>query len=181
MAQQNESNFIILRSQLQCTKNLLQCQGIDPNGINLQGYCYLPVSEIAVTYKPNTTNFTCPFGYVDATVPAIVSQTNPPPSFRGCKWMCTNSISGNCITWDYKCENNVCQWTNPQNAYSKTGIKTYGDYSIYTGISAYSVWQPSPMGWDCNYSGQPSTMPGAILAITCTTTAPVMDYNGPIP
>ncbi len=179
MAQQSDKT-VILQSQLQCTANPLQCQGPDPTGKTLNGYCYLPVSEISITYRPNTASFTCPFGYVDFTVPPVITQGNPPPNFNGGKWECWASFMGVCTNWQYVTRP-MCSWASPQNAYNKTGIKQYRTgsqiYSIATGISAYSTWQQNSNGYDCNYSGHSNIAQGVIQAVTCTTVSPTIDYN----
>lgn len=180
MAQQADG--IIVKSQLQCTYNPLQCQGTDPQGNPINQYCYLPVSDVSITYHPNTSNFTCQEGYVDFTVPPIVSQGNPPPTFSGWKHECWGGIIlGICLNpqnvWSYECE-----WASPTTNYNQTGIKQYQNYSIATGISAISIWQPSPQqGFNCDYSQYSNKSPGVIQAVTCTTTAPVIDYNGNLP
>ncbi len=174
MAQQSDTT-VILKSQLQCTYNPLQCQGADQTGRALNGYCYLPVSEISVTYHPNQSSAMCPQGYVDMTVPPVITQGNPPPNFNGGKWECWASVLGVCTNWQYVTRQ-MCSWTSPQNNYNKIGIKQYGNYQIATGISAYSTWQQNSNGYDCNYSGQSNVASGIIQAYTCTTTSPVIDY-----
>ncbi len=174
MAQQED--YIVVKSQLQCTFNPLQCQGKDPSGVQLNEYCYLPISEISITYHPNSDTFMCPQGYVDFTVPPIVTNSNPPPKFRGHKLICTNSIGDWCITWDTAWEYE-CAWQSPKNSFNKIGIKQWGRYSIATGISAITAWEADAHGWTCDYNSQRSVYPGIISAVTCTTTAPVIDYQ----
>ncbi|RTL11760.1 MAG: type II secretion system protein [Neisseriaceae bacterium] len=175
MARQRDTN-VIIQSQLQCTHNPLFCQGTDPYGQPLAEYCYLPVSDIAVTYKPNLSSVSCPFGYVDMTVPPVVTQGNPPPNFVGGKWECWSSVLGVCTNWQYV-NRNECSWNNPQTVYNKTGIKSYGQFSVATGLSAVTTWGQNSNGYDCNYSGHSSVAPGIVQSITCTTVTPVIDYS----
>lgn len=177
MAKQLGEN-IILKGQLQCTLNRIQCQGKDPYGQELKYYCYLPVNEIAVTFHPNTTNFTCPFGYVDFSVPPVVGDknpSNPPEKFDGEKWECWTWAAGVCINWQ-RVKRKECSWQSSQSFYDKTGIKSWGNFSIATGISAYSIWQPNPNGYECDYKGKTNRSEGNIQAVTCTTVSPTIDY-----
>lgn len=177
IAKEDSSSNTILKGILICTNNPLQCQGVDPTGQPLSSYCYLPVSGASLTYKPNTSQANCPDGYyLDATVPPIVIEGNPPPNFDGSKWECWASAFGVCTNWQYVVRP-MCSWTSPQTSYTQTGIKSYRGFSIGTGLTTTTIWQPNSNGYDCNYNGKDNSAPGIIRTYTCNSTPPVLDFN----
>lgn len=178
-----QSSNVPLIGQLVCNKNLLQCQGVDPNGKTLEGYCYLPANDLSIRYHPNTAAFNCPVGYIDPTMPATATSGTAPAIYGATCHICTNRypFGGSCMTGTYKFVSDACTWNNPQTAINNINPKTSGTYAIYQGVSAQTTWSSSArytdgVGTDCSgaCSGTQSA-PGVITSATCTTGNPVID------
>lgn len=177
IAKEAASTNIILRGMLICSNNPILCQGTDPEGTQLSGYCYSPTQELSITYKPNTQQAYCPNGYfIDKSVPPVVTQGSPPPNFNGSKWECWATFMGQCTNWQYVTRP-ACSWQSPTTIFSQIGLKTYRNFSIGTGVQATTTWQPNSQGYDCNYSGKQNTVPGVIQAFTCSSTPGIIDAN----
>ncbi|RTL12461.1 MAG: shufflon system plasmid conjugative transfer pilus tip adhesin PilV [Neisseriaceae bacterium] len=177
MAKEATSTNVIIKGMLICSNNPILCQGTDPYGTQLSGYCYSPTQELSITYKPNNQQAYCPSGYfLDNSVPPVVTQGNPPPIFNGSKWECWASVMGVCTNWQYVTRP-ACSWQSPNTTSSQIGLKTYRNFSIGTGVQAITTWQPNSQGYDCNYSDKQNTAPGVIQAFTCSSTPGIIDSN----
>ena len=201
MAQQSDIN-VPVKSQLQCSYDALQCQGIDPTGKNLNGYCYLPVVSVSINYKPNTSLFTCPVGYIDNSVPPVINTNTPvltdsvvASEFSMCMLMYSNMPYGGnatlCSTTATFDSSSTCLWVNPEVISSKIGGKSYKGYSIYTGLLSTLSWDWTLQAPDgpayqlqsllgfippiCPQLLQQST--SLITSATCTTANPTVTYD----
>jgi hypothetical protein len=53
----------IVANQLQCTYSPFICEGPDPNKVQRQGFCYLPIADNEISFTPNMPKAYCPAGY----------------------------------------------------------------------------------------------------------------------
>lgn len=176
IAKQQADGKTPIVGQMQCTYNPLQCTGIDPTGIPLNGYCYLSATDIAIRYHPNISTFNCSVGYIDPTVPATstADYSQKPVPYGSychrCDWLhCWD-------TW----EANACDWQPSSNSISNINPKHGGGYTVYSGVQAVTVWSVVKIaGGDCGACGTGGTRNtfGVITSATCTTANPVIDSN----
>jgi type II secretory pathway pseudopilin PulG len=164
-----------LTGQLQCTHNPIQCP---------TGYCYMPISDLAIKFRPLTSNYRCKVGYIDQTVQPDVREDQQPPTFQCEERYCAHwSIVGTCDRHDWDHYPN--QWANPSTKFSLSEPTSANNYTIYKTISATTTWQVqlppnrhSGGSVSCNPpAGQQTTMPGKIYGVTCTTSNPVLEAN----
>ena len=189
MAQQLDSNTPV-KSQLQCSYDALQCQGLDPTGyIQLESYCYLPVVSISVGYKPNSSSFTCPVGYIDNSAPPVVTTNMSTLVMSNFYKSCV--VGDTSPYTDYYCipaPNTVCIWATPELPPLYINSKTYKSYTIYQGIGYTPSWDwvykkgNNTTKYGITYPICPpltnaeSTM-AVINSATCTTANPTVTYD----
>lgn len=105
---------------LTCTYDTLNCASAQSN------YCYLPHARLADAMIPttNSSSYTCPSGYVDASVPiTLTGGASPLPS-------CNMAEVG-------------------PRVITPTGTTTNGSSIIYTGITATTTWSVLTSSGSC--------------------------------
>ena len=192
MALQSDTD-VPVKSQLECTYDVLQCTGNDPTGIPLHNYCYLPTTSMSINYTPNATSFTCPVGYIDNSAPPVVNLNMPTFNIRNyynCIDVETHNGSPIYLCLMSKNDNVGCIWAAPDLSSTYINPKSYENYTIYSGISYIAswdwVWQPGQIGYNLRTNGDPnidicpqltSAPLGIITSATCTNANPTVTYD----
>lgn len=168
IVRQRSDTNLPLYGQLQCTHNPIQCDRA--NG----GFCYTPITDLAIRYHPNVPSFNCPIGYVDPSIQATADTGTPykPAAYgtscRRCNW------TGYC--WrTYEAQG--CNWKATGTTITNINPKTSEQYTIYTGVSAQTTWSAyNAADGDCGCSGNQTTQ-GLVTGVACTTSNPVLDVH----
>ena len=164
--------------QLQCMYNVVQCSSGD-------NYCYMPIIDLSIRFKPYTEKYTCKIGFIDQSVQPDVREEQMPPTFQCEERYCAHwAIVGTCDRHDWDHYPN--EWQNPTTTFDYSNSTTGGGYTIYKTITATTKWQiKTPTNHHSGGSvscdppaGQPIQMPGKIYGVTCITSNPVLEANG---
>ena len=176
MVKQKPDTSLPAVGQLQCMFNVVQCSE--------EHYCYMPIIDLGIKFKPYTANYTCKIGFIDPTVPPDVREDQMPPTFQCEERYCAHwSIVGTCDRHDWDRYPN--EWQNPTTTFSYSDEKKGGGYSIYKTITATTNWQiktpnnhHSGGSVNCNPpAGQQMQMPGKIYGVTCITANPILETS----
>ena len=188
----------LISGQMQCSYNPLICQGNAPNGALLNGYCYIPINEMSITYHPNSTKVICPYGYfIDMSVPPVIEQ---PPQMQASGNNCKDSAS----TWHYNQQSDLwscspkaastqgcdCKFKQDDTRtllYKLNGIKKYNKAQIGAGLdSGYFTWVSEGENSRCICLVTEAGTKHQVLLFmtsyqllikeyTCTNTTPIID------